>query len=661
MVLTQLLWSIFVVLAFCQTDKPSDLQFAWTKDTNVPVLSPSSILKTDTSAYSIFVSSITESFFSVDLSSGRDNPGFPLSVYTSIYSSPIFKDVDGDGVLDYLVPTESGHLLYVDSTGHPLTSFMSRVAPIPVKMEWFSPISKPSDKDKPSNDKYDPDVEPDSTIPTETSPKSKKSHHSFDPKTLPPEGLSSLDLLQIKQAPGPRLSFQQQNQLVHRCDLSNPNSPILLRLLPSSLPLSHSFFDSDFFEHNPFSAPIDVTKYVSSGLARFELGKNRAPLQSWLPNKPHTSSSSPFSLISKVTAPSPSLTILSDGWVYLLDAETGETVPGFPVKLDDTVTSQVALVDVDGDDVTEIIIVDSSGSVYCLSGTGKIVWKVALTAHLFRASPIVSRVAVDNEETDVIFIGGSSKVFALRARDGSMIDALSYSLDTVITTPLTPIMTSDGPGVVFCTEDGNLRVLNPRTKDISSIELEERVLTPALVVADKKVFKTQKIVVVSISGKIICLDYTPMGRNSFLTESYNGRRDPTFVNSIKILTKKEVSGRFTKVRYMIRDYRNVTKSSVENSNRYCLSFHFGDDLVSRKCHSKPGIYSKTVKLPGIIGKLHLTVTMSLSDGLITSDTTVLRANTFVLDDLKYFALLPVLFLIGGVLLLKVSGFGQLPI
>ncbi|KAL0227635.1 hypothetical protein RCL1_003778 [Eukaryota sp. TZLM3-RCL] len=655
------------ILADQTKDSGTDLRIEWSRDLQVPLLSPPSIYKTDPTSYSLYVASISESLFALDTTTGADVPGFPFNIFTSLYSTPLLRDVNGDGLLDFMLATDSGHIIYLDQNARPLSKMISKVDPISAPFDWFKDkttepeetVTEPVVEEAEGNVQEELDAE---QVAEEKS--SHKHGHKLDSSKLPPEALSSLELLKLKIAPGPHLSFDQQANIVHKCDPANPSSQNCVAVPPHIfarpalgpdfiiVPVSF-YFDHDFFEHNPFAVPIDVSKYMSSGVVCYRLVEGDQPIKLWQVNFDLVTASvdrSTFILVEPIiidwfnTGKLIAIVVTSGGEVYALDTSTGSVVPNFPLHLSDSVSSPPLVVDVNGDGFSELILADSSGFVYCIDNKGKYVWKTSLKTNIYRPAPLAS--VISNQL--VIFIGGSHQLFTLSAKDGSVIKDLSHKFDSPITTGVVPLKDKEGVLLALVTEDGVFRVFDPISSRSNTIDLQERVLSSLVVVGGD----IQRIYIAAISGKVFCISFNHPGP-SFLSELHNERRDPSTVSSLSLSVTPSIENRFSRIKYCISDVLNRTDSL------YQVSLFIGSSLKFNMTHSRPGCYYRSVKLPGIIGKVHFSATVKFN-GQVGSDSTVVLINTTTLDSLKWYAILPLFVVFVFLLLFKVSKLSSLP-
>lgn len=68
------------------------------------------------------------------------------------------------------------------------------------------------------------------------------------------------------------------------------------------------------------------------------------------------------------------------GELYMLNANTLESVPGFPIHVD-SITAQVAVADLVNDDgALEMVVADGSGNIYCIDKTGRRLWELETAA-----------------------------------------------------------------------------------------------------------------------------------------------------------------------------------------------------------------------------------------------------------------------------------------
>jgi len=76
-------------------------------------------------------------------SDGHSAPGWPFSfLRSSFHSSPLYHDVDGDGVQEVIVTTNDGEIVFLKENGVPIHERTLKIPHLPVHKDWYEGLDE---------------------------------------------------------------------------------------------------------------------------------------------------------------------------------------------------------------------------------------------------------------------------------------------------------------------------------------------------------------------------------------------------------------------------------------------------------------------------------------------------------------------------------------
>ena len=121
------------------------------------------------------------------------------------------------------------------------------------------------------------------------------------------------------------------------------------------------------------------------------------------------------------------ITATATGEVNMLEAESLESVSGFPVRLD-SVSASVAVADLFKDGVLELVVGDNSGNIYCIDSRGKRRWEFEAQESV--QSDIRFTDFDGDSELDVVFVTTYGSLWVLRGVSGTPFPGYPVRLNT---------------------------------------------------------------------------------------------------------------------------------------------------------------------------------------------------------------------------------------
>lgn len=256
------------------------------------------------------------------------------------------------------------------------------------------------------------------------------------------------------------------------------------------------FFDQSEYSADSMMAKIavgengDVLKYLASGVVVYDLNSR---LIKW---SQHLDLSTAYTRYKAASLCSPAIADVngdgmlevivgtSMGFLYVLDAKTGNALDGWPIQMGD-IQGHIAVADIDQDGKLEIVATDTRGSIAAFRGDSTEVWELHIGS-AFSAGVTFGDVDGDGQ-LEASFATMDGKVYLVDAATGTIKPGWPFRTFGEITAPvlITKIDSSDrsrGMQLVVMSHDGYLYVIDGNRMCTSSLNLGEP--SNAMVLAD---------------------------------------------------------------------------------------------------------------------------------------------------------------------------------
>ncbi len=249
---------------------------------------------------------------------------------------------------------------------------------------------------------------------------------------------------------------------------------------------------SYFFDQSEYSADSlmrkmavgengDIMKYLASGVVVYDLNSR---MMKW---SQHLDLSTAYTRYKAAILSSPALGDIngdgllevivgtSMGFLYALDAKTGNALEGWPIQMGD-IQGHVAVADIDQDGKIEVVATDTRGSIAAFRGDASEVWELHIGS-AFTAGVTFGDVDGDGQ-LEASFATMDGKVYLVDAATGQTKPGWPFRTFGEITAPvlITKVDGSDrrnGMQLVVTSHDGYLYVIDNDKMCASSLNLGE--------------------------------------------------------------------------------------------------------------------------------------------------------------------------------------------
>ncbi|VDI06153.1 Hypothetical predicted protein [Mytilus galloprovincialis] len=325
----------------------------------------------------------------------------------------------------------------------------------------------------------------------------------------------------------------------------------------------------------------------------------------------------------------------SAGNLYML-GHTGQVIDGWP-KSSGSIHGQITVADINGDDIMDIIAIDTSGDVVCYNSDGKTQWEIQITG----TSTAGSRLYDVNSDNvlDVIITTNVGDIFALDGMNGQILPNWPVKLGKKISSNvlITKISTAHStPDMLVLTDDGYLHVISIDLKCKTKFTLGETTLVQLLAHDLVKGSDGLEILVATNDGALICLGSSQETTDIFIDEE----KDKEILKfSLQSETKSP---------------NDFIYGSIKKAGPYEIRVYFGFHLLQNTSHAGPGVYS--IKVPAFDEPSHghIIVVMRNKHGLIVTDSYTIRFNRLIMEDLQWLLVTPFIAML--IILLVLHGF-----
>lgn len=565
--------------------------------------------------------------------------GWPvLNLDNSIHSSPLQFDIDGDGMLDLLFTMSSGELLFYDSDGALFKQHRYQIPPVYVRRDWFKQALTVNHKDI---DKY----------------------------VLFPNQVREVD---------------QSNDYIP-VDVHVLATPVLAdlnnddRLEELVIPLSYFFEEDDYRAQEKLQQLGNMTLddlefYLLTGVMVLNL-TNLQPLCTKVFELTEVNSAFPaYNLFSPtvidIDSLGGSMEIImgtSAGNLYILDIN-GNHRDGWPVSLN-TLHGQITVADLDMDGNLNIITIDTSGNVVCMTSNGITVWESEINGNSSAGSRLYD---VNNDGVfDVIIATNFGDVYALDGKTGTTLPNWPVKTGNPILSNvlITKISTKTStPDMVFLGSNGVLHLMTLDFKCRSQLTLGETSFVQILSYDLVPQSEGLELLVSTNDGTLMCLG-SGNEPEDLINEDENKKNymqnslscDTNSINDFSYDLKKEsiyvmpysrYEGEVTGGKFVI-EYEIIDPLS-KGGSQYHVKVYFGKNLLSHVSHDHPGVKSVVVPAWEEPSQGHVIVYLTNKHMQIHQDVYNLRFNKLVLEDLQWLLLAP--FVVMVIILLVIHGF-----
>ncbi|XP_076442977.1 uncharacterized protein LOC143281614 [Babylonia areolata] len=574
-------------------------------------------------------------------SSGKALPSshWPLhNLDTTFHASPLQYDIDGNGVLDILLVSSSGEIMFYRHDGLMLNQFLYQLPKAYVLRYWHQRAI---------------------TVPFEDITK-------YVSETGGPDHLG--------------------------VDVHVFASPVLVDVNRDGVmeelvvPTTYMFVEEDYD-----LPPQNANKYLVGGISIVNL---TALYESRIHHRNATVSASFYLELTQVLSDFPAFNLfsptvvdldgdgselevvvgLSTGSVHAFTPsvfrQAGTQRPSFPLSFN-TVHGQVTVTDVDNDGRLELIAIDVSGNVLCFRGDGSTVW----TSEISGSSSPGSRIADTNRDgiLDVIVPTNEGDIYVLNGTNGALLPKWPVKTGKRVAANVlvTHFRTTRGPpDIVFVADDGSLYIIAGDHSCETHITLEESSLVEVLSHDLLPWRQGLELLVSTKDGSIICLGSVlensvenlieDSKRKNILFTAWPGStktaNDFSFTDlkpQLYIAAKTRDQGEITGSSFLL-EFEIADRSKPHQQQKYDLVVYYGRHMLGRQQYSKPGQYQLTVPTWSEPGTGHVTVVLTNQQGIVATDSMSFRFNQLILQDIQWLVLAPFLAMV--IILLVSHGF-----
>nr|XP_054758978.1 uncharacterized protein LOC129265025 [Lytechinus pictus] len=360
----------------------------------------------------------------------------------------------------------------------------------------------------------------------------------------------------------------------------------------------------------------------------------------------------------------------TSGLLHVVDIK-GQARSGFPLRLEGgAIMGQITVDDLDGDGILEMIVLQTSGDVTCLSRHGDKVWSSKISGGSMPGSRLAD---LDGDGVmDVIIPTSDGNVWALSGKTGTHLHHWpvyvgSRLVSNIVITSL--IKSSRHPVVITVGYDGNLYIISSSHNGeegpcIETIALGESSLTSVYMADMIPYMPGVEMIAATTHGSIMLLstqnqeidsegleDLTWMDTTNDDKFAYKEAKYGAFVRR-ETKQKSYISGTSFIIDFHIED---ENKSSGDNS--YTIQVFAGSIcLHPGTTYSKPGLYSLDVATPNHPTTVLVEIHLINQHGHIFVDSFPVSFNTKVTDDIQWLLVIPTIAM--AILLLILYGYPE---
>lgn len=368
------------------------------------------------------------------------------------------------------------------------------------------------------------------------------------------------------------------------------------------------------------------------------------------------------------------------GFLYILDAVTGNTLEGWPLQLGD-IQGQVAVADIDGDGVLEIVAADLRGSVAAFRPNGQEVWERHLGSAI-SAAPTLGDVDGDGQ-LEVVVGSYDGRLHVLDGRTGQDVRPFPFRTYGHIVTPilLTKLDHEKRAGLqlVVVAGDGVLYVVDGVTGCADTLDVGEPSRAMVLV-EDLSGTGRLDLLITTVGGTLYSIRtaarHQPLktwtsqspGGASPLMSRWNWEGVYTMADS---RVPRDVRGEFVPVRFKVVDNRPKLGGKTSRGPYKISATLLGVGVKEMNTGERPVIgMSDTVNTTGTFvlevpcprTRTTATIRVEMHDeqGMVFWDEFTLSFHMHFYRLLKWMAVAPFLFTAAAMLTFRATGDAMLP-
>ncbi|KAK3608630.1 hypothetical protein CHS0354_042629 [Potamilus streckersoni] len=577
----------------------------------------------------IVAAPVSETLTVLQADTGKPLPGtrWPAQkLDSSINSSPLQFDIDGDGLLDILFITTSGEILPFTPSGSYIAAKHLELKPAYVLQDWYQGTISASITDV---QKY--------VVAANSNMDKEKQYVPVDPHVMASPVI---------------------------VDLNHD-----LRPEEMVIPVSYFYNKDDYrlpenFEQISNLSTSDLDKYLVAGLTIVNLTSLEIIKTIFLDLTTRSSSFPAYALFSPtvidIDGDGSEMEIVigtSAGSLHVIDT-AGKQKPGFPV-LKNTFHGQVTVADINKDSKLELITVDTSGNVQCYNSDGTLYWEAEVSGS---SSPGSRLLDVNGDSyMDVVLTTNNGDVYALNGINGSVLPNWPVKTGHPINSNILASKISSKTktlDLVFLSDDGTLHIMSADQSCKTQYSIGEKSLVQILSHELMSLSEGLEILIATSDGTLICMGSGQEPENKFFDEEDNKIRlsltlpsetkSPNdfvfskakpgiYVNQIS-RSQQEVIGSTFIIEFEILDPHPLRDWRI--ANKYTVSVYFGRHLLYSAQYDQPGEYALTVPAWQSPQHGHVVLMMTNQYGQIFKDMYPLRFNQNILEDLQWLLLAP---------------------
>ncbi|XP_052769103.1 uncharacterized protein LOC128209205 isoform X2 [Mya arenaria] len=544
-------------------------------------------------------------------------------LHTSILASPLQYDIDGDGMLDILISTFSGELIFYTANGSAIHRKSFQLPSAYVKRTWYTDVVSASGDE----------------ISNFVSSTNRPDHIPVDGHIMATPVIADLN------------GDHKMNELV--------------------IPVSYFFDEEDYrmpehFIKLPGLKEEDLARYVVSGIVIVNLADMTVSHSIFLDLTTKLSGFPGYVLFSPTVIDMDRqgsyLEVVvgtSAGNVHVIDLEGGvRDRKGFPYSMG-TIHGQVTVADITKDGNLELIAVDTSGNVVCLNSDGTLFWELKISGDNSPGSRLID---IDGDGySEVIIPTNEGDIYAISGVTGKVLDHWPIRighpiLSNVIATHVS--RTRKTLDLVFLSNDGVLHVISTDQSCRAHFPIGETSLVQILSHDLVSHSEGMELLISTSDGTVICMGSGEETiENVFADEFYHKilalawpAETPTpndFLfaeNKMGIFVKEgsrkqgEVTGSQFYIMFYITDASY--KSASAKVSAYTLRVYFGSTLLHRAVYTSPSLYTIFVSSFPRPSHGHITLVLTNNNGQLAQDTFPIRFNQIILEDLQWLLMSP---------------------
>eukprot|EP01130_Rhizamoeba_saxonica_P006096 TRINITY_DN2420_c1_g1_i1.p1 TRINITY_DN2420_c1_g1~~TRINITY_DN2420_c1_g1_i1.p1 ORF type:complete len:710 (+),score=146.23 TRINITY_DN2420_c1_g1_i1:31-2160(+) len=614
---------------------------------------------------------------------GRDGDiiqGWPFSIRVSdILSSPLLYDIDNSGLLDTVIPTLSGEIVFLTSFGRLHHGKTLIVPPKYIIKDWKNGV----DHTPKVNHKVPKNIQNTHRILNENKTNVEDYWKLFTDIPLTTEGKNSFELFFPVSSDvwttdeNIKYSVQYDNYFD---ELQNKEGyiPVPAHILstPVIADIDNDGYDDlivsvSYYFSETVEMPDDTINkydYVVSGVVAFDLHKGLLKWSTTLDVTTDTATYKAYTYgdptVIDIDGDGELEIIVGDGvgMIYILSSKGSRIDLPTPITLD-SIYSTIVVEDVNDDGELNIVVTDGSGAIVCFDIKGQELWENSLSGYT-SITPVIADIN-GNGELDILAITHSGYIWAFNGKTGRVLSGYPIKLGGEVNSAPALIRMEKNLGhlhIITHAMDGHIYIIDGTSGCPEVIDIGEDSYSQVLVddITGNDKFD---ILVSTHQGTIYCIG-TEVPFDPFFawSSTLNGRNSFTYgVQGVKFtdstLKNRDIVGSSMKLSFEIMDIRNS-----DTVKYYDIKIFEGKKVIHDSKYNKPGVYTIDVQLPKRMTKTTYRIEMENEHKQAFFGEFSAVINQSLFKPMKWIMIIPLLILLLSVTIYKLEkGESVLPV